>query len=247
MSEWAPIVVSLLALAGGVYATVTTVRTSREAEEGKRELERIRRELDDDDRRRRLADRYQEPLVRAAYELQSRIWNVLQRDFLRAFPSEVESTAWLFGQYLGWVEILRRELQFLPLSDEKRREVQDAIYKAASACASDRFADEHFRIFRSTQRGLGELMICQGADAEGRQRSDCLGLAAFKKQLDDSDSDLHEWLAPLISDLRSLADGAGIGRVRLTKLQRALIDLINAVDPDYVRFPNFRDRVILDT
>jgi hypothetical protein len=83
------------------------------------------------DRRRDAAEvvaRYSRPLMQAAYELQSRIYNI---DRLRFFtPNSLSdayrrsyaetSTLWLISQYLGWVEILRREVQFLDLGDIRK-------------------------------------------------------------------------------------------------------------------------------
>ena len=76
--------------------------------------------------RRRAADevalRYREPLVYAAFNLQTRLYNIGCQDFLEKFvvhgaQDEVEyaryNTAYLFGQYLCWAEILRREAQYL--------------------------------------------------------------------------------------------------------------------------------------
>jgi hypothetical protein len=111
------------------------------------------------DRRRDAAEvvaRYSRPLMQAAYELQSRIYNI---DRLRFFtPNSLSdayrrsyaetSTLWLISQYLGWVEILRREVQFLDLGDiRKTRLLRDRLPEVADSLATDRFSDPRFQIF----------------------------------------------------------------------------------------------------
>jgi hypothetical protein len=91
------------------------------------------------DRRRQaeeIVGRYSRPLMQAAYELQSRIYNIARLRFfargslLDAYRRSYAetSTLWLIGQYLGWVEILRREVQFLDLGDlAKTRLLRDRL------------------------------------------------------------------------------------------------------------------------
>lgn len=74
----------------------------------------------------------------AAFDLQSRVYNILfgfevsrrpgSSGFLQAFLLDGteqqanyvrSSTAFVFAQYLGWVEIFREDLQFLDLGDSK--------------------------------------------------------------------------------------------------------------------------------
>lgn len=63
-----------------------------------------------------------DPLLWAAFDLQSRIFNIVDQFFLRAYflhGSEEErayakrSTVFVFAQYLAWMEIVRRRVQFL--------------------------------------------------------------------------------------------------------------------------------------
>ena len=68
--------------------------------------------------------RYREPLLRAASDLQSRIYDIVGQKFLACHlqqggPADQEyacrNTMFVFAEYLGWVEILRRGVQFLDL------------------------------------------------------------------------------------------------------------------------------------
>ena len=72
-----------------------------------------------------LMSKYRNPLLRSAIDFQSRLCNIHQQDFLKRFyqqsPSAesyaIHNTLYVVVEYLGWVEILRREIQFLDLGD----------------------------------------------------------------------------------------------------------------------------------
>jgi hypothetical protein len=84
-----------------------------------------------------LMARYRDPLLRAAFDLQSRLYNILEQDFLRAYYRHrdahvreyaCENTLYVLAEYLGWVEIVRREVSFLDLGDEHRsRELNEQL------------------------------------------------------------------------------------------------------------------------
>jgi hypothetical protein len=77
------------------------------------------------------ARRFREPLGRAAYELQSRIFNIVNRDFLKEYLTggdertrsyAVNHTLFVIAQYFAWTELIRREIQFIDLgADEETR------------------------------------------------------------------------------------------------------------------------------
>lgn len=198
------------------------------------------------DKAQALLDRYQEPLLRAAYDLQSRLYNILKRGLLSRGQRDDQyierSTVWLLGQYLGWTEIVRREAQFLkPAAVADRAELQELLGHIARAMSSDSLGGTRMQIQRSEQRALGEIMIIDGRDSEGVTRSDCLGFAAFSEALADHDSSVSRWFSPLLAevwpdDFRP--------HDRLLPLQLSLIALIDHLDPDETRFPNHRLRAI---
>lgn len=232
------LVVAVLAAVTSVVSVTINLRGQRQAT-----LESLERAAEE--RSQALVDRYQEPLLRAAYDLQSRLFNILERRLLdaphisRAYVEQ--STAWLLGQYFGWVEILRREAQFLKLpTDSERAEVQLLLGDIARACSSDSIGGPRLQIQRSEQRALGELMVTDGRDAEGRQRSDCLGYAAFSKALAEDSSEIHRWFAPLCGQVWPQP---GDTDRRLVALQHALMALIERLDPRGIRFPEHRSRV----
>jgi hypothetical protein len=89
-----------------------------------------------------------------------------------------------------------------------------------------------FRLFRAQQRAIGELMIAP-ADASGRVT--CLGYADFTVRR--RKAPMQSWLAPLEADLAQIAD-MPYDCPRLVHLQRALVDLVDLLDPERVRYPD---------
>src|SRR3954447_7646364 len=70
----------------------------------------------------RLVARYRDPLLRSAFDFQSRIYNVYRRGGFRggADPEYFRlNTLFVLAEFLGWLEIVRRELQFLDLGGEQ--------------------------------------------------------------------------------------------------------------------------------
>jgi predicted ATPase len=84
-----------------------------------------------DDLLEQVMSRYHEPLLRAAFHLQRRVYNIVEQAFLlrylqRGSPAEQEyacrNTMFVLAEYLGWVEMLRRGVQFLDLGDVQRNQ-----------------------------------------------------------------------------------------------------------------------------
>jgi len=198
--------------------------------------------------------RYRDALLWAAFDLQSRLYNILrgyevsrrpgQKGVLQAFLVEgterqasyfKRSTAFVFAEYLGWVEIFRRDLQFLDLGDSAtNRQTMLLLHKISGILNSASTSDtECFRIFRADQRALGELMI--EADSKPGERR-CLGYAAFCTMLAAGGASA-EWGQELLDNVELAAHEPDMARERLTRLQHQLIDLIDLLDPGGQRFP----------
>jgi hypothetical protein len=190
-----------------------------------------------------LLARYRDPLLGAAFDLQSRLYNIVRLDFLEDYfgsPDPAarayarDSTLWLIGQYLGWTEILRREVQFLDLGEvSANRRLQERLHQITQAFATDDEAlGSVFRLFRGEQRAIGELMI-RAPDANGHVT--CLGYADFTARY--RAEPLKPWFARLEADLTLIAD-MPYDCPRLVYLQRSLVDLVDLMDPDRVRYPD---------
>ncbi|HYB85458.1 MAG TPA: hypothetical protein VEC76_01290 [Streptosporangiaceae bacterium] len=197
-----------------------------------------------------LAGRYRVPMMHAAFNLQSRLYNIGRQDFLgiyltRGSPSETEyarfNTVYLIGQYLCWAEILRREAQLLaPLYRGRDREIVAAMeeirYEMADSLSN---SDPVLRIFRGDQRAIGEVMLTttnQPADRTG-PRWDCMGYAAFVQALADKQPAISRWMQPLLDDVDKLAADYQAHQLRIIAIQHKLVKLINLVDPAGDRIP----------
>jgi hypothetical protein len=196
-----------------------------------------------------LRDRYSPPLLQSAFDLQSRLYNIVRGRFLQTYMGDVDteddlsryaedSTLWLLGQYLGWVEILRREIQFLDFGKQERnRALREALGNVASELATDR-RNRTFAVFRTTQRAIGELMIVETEESDGSKRTVCLSFLQFVQRR--SDAAFERWFEPLRDDLKAISNTEDYER--LIRVQRALVGVIDMLDPDRIGYPQLDTR-----
>lgn len=212
--------IALVALAGSIFSTLLTVFGAPVLQE--------RRDT------RRGLDNYREPLLAASYELQARLYNILKLRFVENYiddntagkhDSAIESTLYVFTQFFGWREIIRREVQYLRFSKNKQtREIGQLLGDIDETFLSDSYGPQ-FMIWRAEQRGIGERMIISV-----NNKMTCLGYASFIEHR----STMEEWLAPLEHALEHLENG---GRKRLTELQHMLVALVDKLDEQQRRYP----------
>jgi hypothetical protein len=197
---------------------------------------------------------YRDSLLWSAFDLQSRLWNILYgwevnrsgsgRGFIRAFlleGSEPEavyarrSTAYLFAEYLGWAEIFRRDIKFLDLGRGDRNWQVMMILSQISRIigSSNNTGGRSFRVFRVDQRAIGELMIAPESKPGERW---CIGYAEFCRR-STQDSEFGGWIEELLGDLDLAAREPEMASERLAELQNQLISLIDLLDPRAIRFP----------
>jgi hypothetical protein len=199
--------------------------------------------------------RYRDPLLSAAFELQSRIYNFVRRGFagyLRLGDEDekryaVNSTLFVIAQYLAWTEALRRGVQFLDLGDvERSRKLAEHVENIRAAFSTDTKLRGPFRIFRNEQRAIGELMLePTTADQLGDVPWQCIGFAAFCSRL-EQDQTFASWFARLDRDIRTFSSSKESGHGRLTALQNSLMDLVDFLDNPPLRFPpKMRSRIPL--
>jgi hypothetical protein len=242
---WATLCTAGLAVAGVVFTELVRRHSQKKSDANAIELARLtaslEKERDIETARREAAQvlaKFRDPLMHAAYDMQSRIYNIVKQQFLERFYTggssreqeyAVENTVFLFGQFLGWTEIIRQEIQFLSLDNDdkttKLRGLQDGIY---TKLQNDTFG-KGFRLFAGEQRAIGELMIDRSG---GSPR--CLGFAAF---LTARNPALDRWMDPLRDDVKQMAADPAPFHDRLIAFQHSLIDLLEFLDPNKVLFP----------
>ncbi|MEV7402901.1 hypothetical protein AB0N93_21225 [Streptomyces sp. NPDC091267] len=202
-------------------------------------------------------DRYGASLAWAAFDLQSRLYNILRghvvdldpsrgAGFLTSFlirgtSSEAEfvrrSTVFVLAEYLGWVEILRRDVQFLDLGRSRVNTlIMLQISRIGATLARIDTASNDLRLFGSQQRAIGELMV--HPDGEPSERR-CLGFAEFCAKL-EHDREFAAWFSGPLADIDSLAEDTAPAISRIGDLQAELVALIDLLDPKRERFPQFR-------
>lgn len=196
--------------------------------------------------------RYRDSLLWVAFDLQSRIYNILfghQVDraggagFMQALMlegSEREakyarfSTAYVFAEYLGWAEIFRRDIRFLDLGKNRRnRKALLCIANISRTLSTARIPGTDYRLFRADQRAIGELMIAEESSPGNRW---CRGYADFTRKVQDDD-EFRNWTQELFQHIEGAAHSPDGSTERLLRLQHQLVALIDLLDPDQVRFP----------
>jgi hypothetical protein len=240
------VAVAWIGFAGGVIAALLSafvaLRQSRMAEG----LARLDHDLDAEVHRRavmlqrdlRAEDvltRYREPLAAAAFDLQSRLYNILRLGFFGKFgkgeraEDALRTTLFRLAQYFGWTEILRRDIQFLSFpEDADTRRVADLQFRIARCFLSDEYGLA-VMLWSDEQRAIGERMI-----VEEHGKVLCMGYATFRERCDDIFGRSRERLG------NELADEPA--RVRLRDIQHLLCELVEALDERRIRYTRDLER-----
>lgn len=233
---------AVLALTSAVTVEVIRRRANERIEETRKRDEIEREARTRGAQLAELVRSYEQPLLSSAYDLQSRLFNIHRgfrgrRDEDDYFRS---NTLYVIAEFFGWLEIVRREMQFLDLGkDGDSARLKAALDRVQDAFAATSRRSDHLYVYRGQQRAIGELMIVELDDpVRPGRRSICMGYATFAERY--TAPPLAPWLARI--DAR-VADLTGPDLARLVEVQHALIDLIDIVDPAHVRFPANRDKI----
>ena len=238
--------VSLISAAVALGSAVLTALLGARAAKGRlqlqAEIEEQRAAQARQQERLNLMNHVRDPILWAAFDLQSRLYNIVAQGLLFVYLIRgtaeqqayvKQNTVFLFGQYLAWMEIIRRGIQFLDLGNKREnREVVNQFSRISDTLNSDGFPDALFCIFRGDQRAIGEIMI--GAPIDGELS--CIGYAEFCTK-SDADPLFARWFISLSEGIDQLA-GDDQWHPRLVALQNNLVDLINLLDPESIRFPD---------
>lgn len=219
-----------LGFAGGVFATLVSVLVALRQSRTDADLERLKRSLEAEAQAEEVLKRYREPLAAAAFDLQSRLYNILELGFFDNFGAPhpraeeaLRTTLFRIAQYFGWTEILRRDIQFLsfPEADETRR-----VAQLQSEVAKRFLTDAHgpdLMIWADEQRAIGERMI-----VEEHGKVLCMGYARFREECDGT---FGPWCDRLRDEVTQAA-----ARERLREVQHLLCDLVETLDEGGVRY-----------
>ena len=214
-----------IGLAGGVFAAVLSAWVALRQTRMAQTLD----ELERAEQAEAVLKRYREPLAAAAFDLQSRIYNILCMEFFEKFGGRergdeaLTSTLFRLAQYFGWSEILRRDIQFLSFpEDEDTQKVADLQSRIAGCFLTDDHG-HGLMIWNDEQRALGELMI-----VEEHGKVLCMGYARFRN---DRDGAFAPWLKRL---RKELPDGGA--RDRLREIQHLLCELVETLDSRKLRY-----------
>lgn len=248
-----------------------------------RDLEVTERQRQERNTRASAARRYREPLLVAAIELYGRLRSITAKRYLQAFLVNgraherryaVEHTLYQVAQYFCWVEIIRKEVQFLEPNNEAAEQqliarlqaVNDAFssddlmkvmlerlksFPAACQDVAERIqggtasgAQPTFRLFRGEQRALGELLIVPAA-APSPDLPRWGSMDYAEFCAKLTDEKFSEWFQPLREDLGALSNNIVERGARLIVIEAALVDLINDLDPESKRSPHHEREVPL--
>ncbi|MEU4712178.1 hypothetical protein AB0F73_00685 [Micromonospora purpureochromogenes] len=229
-----------VSLVSGVVTAVAAYRTTVVAHRLQEKThERTKSELAEE-----LFRRYREPLLWSAQALQSRLYNGISQGFLarylRCGNAEderyvVDNTVYVLAEYLGWLELLRRDQRFLDVTAiRSTRDLFAIVGQTQHALATDGL-DGPFRLFRGQQRAIGELML-KGTESTSGPTHEVLGYAAFCARLDENPS-FRAWFDRLRSEVPAIESAGHEGNRRLIRLQDTLVELVHLLDPNDLRLP----------
>jgi hypothetical protein len=224
-----------IGFAGGVIAVlvsaIVALRQSQLDMKVRRQAALFERDL----RVEEIVTRYREPLAAAAFDLQSRLYNVLRLDFLGKYgggeraATAHETTFFRIAQYFGWTELLRRDILFLSFpEDEDSRRVARLQREIASCFLTDGYGHA-LMIWSDEQRAIGERMI-----VEEHGKVICMGYAAFHDCYGET---FAEWSERLRSEI-----GDEAATARLRDAQHLLCELVEALDPHKIRYTQPMER-----
>jgi hypothetical protein len=231
--------VALASVGLSSYAAIRTTRMQNELE--------TRRDRDSRaDAIKEVMARYRNPLLRSAIDLQGRLCSIVENGFMTRHLSSNDpewqeygtvSTLFRLAEYFGWVEILRRGVQFLDLGNEERsQELAELLQEISLGFANTHdFPDGAFRLFRDEQRALGESVLEPvPGDPRGFQ---CIGYAQFVERL-SFDPSFARWFKRLEEEAKRM-DAPPPGYLdRLAHVDKSLQSLLEFLDPGGTRYPN---------
>jgi hypothetical protein len=200
-----------------------------------------------------ISKRYSRPILLAASELQSRLWEITQRQarsskplFLQENDSEpysstysmtrkhfLVSTVYLFGKYFAYIEILKKKAQFVELKKTNNSRSFSALIKAVERTLAETDLRKKSEIqsdrqlFKLQQAYIGEKLV---VESDGEML--CMSFAEFYDKFDSVFSKLQDFKDLIEILTRAVSKEKGdFCLARCCLLGNALVDLVNFLDP----------------
>jgi hypothetical protein len=158
----------------------------------------------------KLVARYRDPLLLAAEDLSSRLWNIIAQSihtFRHGTAEQKEAlflyTSFLIGQYFSWTHILRIQAQFVCFNTDKdNEELSKRLGAIEEAFSNDGYeaGARPFMLYRGQQMAIGELMT-----APNGGELFCIGYAAFREKW-EKDVAFRQWFHPIENGITAIAD-----------------------------------------
>lgn len=252
-----PWVATAVTLLVAVFTGWVGIRTKRSEHELALERDRFlageqerQRELE---RRRDLVTPVLESLLYSTSELQSRLYNIITGGLAYAFArgakrhrrSVIEYTCFVFAQYFGWVEALRRTVLLGETSSDptaNRLSLGDAtedgnvtialITREISDALRADPLDPGFLLLNGEQHSIGALMF-RWEDLGDRRVPSVMRFAEFAT-LYRTDGDFREWFAGIEEGLSNLESTSS--KARLRRIQSLAVLLMDQLDPGHIVF-----------
>lgn len=115
--------------------------------------------------------KYQDAILLASQDLQSRLYNIVDYKITEFYSCDgrfkdnlLIYTAFVVGQYLSWVYIIRQRAQFLQYeTGQTNKQITTAIDAVSDEWLSDLYG-ECFMLWRGDQMAIGEMMTVRDGD-----------------------------------------------------------------------------------
>lgn len=192
---WIAALFALLSALVSVYGQIQITQIQHKFDQ-----EKIEKSKNED--AEKILSKYREPLVQAAFDLQSRIYNIVKNDLINyAFTQgnesvqeyAIENTLYVFGQYFGWTEVIRRDIQFLNLGEVVSTRKLAQLQENISELFLTHIHGVEFRIYRGEQRAIGERMMIRIGESYS-----VIGYASFVEM---NSHEFQRWFDQLRRDL----------------------------------------------
>lgn len=180
------------------------------------------------------AARYIIPFLRAAEDLQSRLYNVLARGGLGALRDQYPDGAYAyeilyeFSRFFGWLNVIERYSEY-----SRDQEIINKAYQIRQKLATGRHGwARALRLYRPQQRNLGQIAVGVAGNLHGPFFFDVVSFEEFVYRLENGNFPGQNSLKEFIDLIRQAKSppNLGGGEYRLAEIQILLADLLDYME-----------------